>query len=188
MDINVNHPLKLTRIAIRNLLKVNKKGVILVVASLAGYQGAFAAPLYCATKHACVGLVRSLADLDKLEDIKVVLTAPGYAFLADSIPSNIFRFVRTPLWTDHPDKMKQYGYTLENTISADDVAASMIDLVQDGQYEGGSCMEIASTGRRLLGVWGVPAPPAEGTSVSKDVLELNYKPARDLLKSERKSS
>jgi short-subunit dehydrogenase len=69
--------MKLARIAIRNLLKVNKKGVILVVASLAGYQGAFAAPLYAATKHACVGFVRSLAELDRLEDIKVVLTAPG---------------------------------------------------------------------------------------------------------------
>jgi hypothetical protein len=90
------------------------------------------------------------------------------------------------LWTDHPDKMKQYGYTMQNTITADDVANSMIDLVEDGKYEGGSCMEIASSGRRLLGTWDIPAPPAEGTSVSKDVLELNYRPARDIIKAERK--
>jgi short-subunit dehydrogenase len=77
VDINVNHPMKLTRIAMRSLLKANKKGVVLVVASLAGYQGTFAAPLYSATKHAVVGFVRSMAELDRLEDIKVVATAPG---------------------------------------------------------------------------------------------------------------
>ena len=70
--------MKLTRIAIRSLLKENKKGVILIVASLAGYQGVFGAPLYCASKHTCVGFVRSLAELDRLEAVKVVLSAPGY--------------------------------------------------------------------------------------------------------------
>ena len=38
VDINVNHPMKLSRIAIRALLGKNKKGVILITASLAGFQ------------------------------------------------------------------------------------------------------------------------------------------------------
>lgn len=38
----------------------------------------FAAPLYCATKHAVIGFVRSMAKLDGLEGIKVVACAPGY--------------------------------------------------------------------------------------------------------------
>lgn len=77
MQINAVHPIKLTRIAVRTLLGRKKKGVVLVVASLAGYQGTFAAPLYCASKHACVGFVRSMEELDRLKDIKVVLIAPG---------------------------------------------------------------------------------------------------------------
>jgi NAD(P)-dependent dehydrogenase (short-subunit alcohol dehydrogenase family) len=77
VDININHPLKLSRIAIRALLKKNKKGVILITSSIAGFQGNFSAALYCATKHAIVGFVRSLADLDRLEGIKVVAVAPG---------------------------------------------------------------------------------------------------------------
>jgi hypothetical protein len=97
------------------------------------------------------------------------------------------RFVRTPLWTDYPEKMKQYGYTMENTITADAVAASMLDLVQGAEYEGGSCMEVSSSGTRLLGTWNVPAPPAEGTSIPKEVLELNYKPVQAILAAERKS-
>jgi NAD(P)-dependent dehydrogenase (short-subunit alcohol dehydrogenase family) len=71
------HPIKLARIAIRSLLQANKKGVILTVASLAGYQGAFAAPLYCASKHTVVGFTRSMGALDELEGIKIVLSAPG---------------------------------------------------------------------------------------------------------------
>jgi NAD(P)-dependent dehydrogenase (short-subunit alcohol dehydrogenase family) len=43
-QINALHPLKLARIATRALLAENKKGVVLIVASLAGYTGAFAAP------------------------------------------------------------------------------------------------------------------------------------------------
>jgi hypothetical protein len=96
------------------------------------------------------------------------------------------RFVRTPLWTDHPEKMKQYGYTMENTITADTVAASMLDLVQGAKYEGGSCMEVSSSGTRLLGTWNIPEPPAEGTSIPKEVIELNYKPVQAILKAERK--
>jgi NAD(P)-dependent dehydrogenase (short-subunit alcohol dehydrogenase family) len=69
--------MKLSRIAIRSLVRKRKPGVVLVVASLAGYQGTFASPLYCATKHACVGFVRSMAELDRIEKIKFVLIAPG---------------------------------------------------------------------------------------------------------------
>ena len=69
--------MKLSRIAIRALLGKNKKGVVLITASLAGFQGTFSAPLYCATKHAIIGFVRSLAELERLEGIKVVCVAPG---------------------------------------------------------------------------------------------------------------
>jgi NAD(P)-dependent dehydrogenase (short-subunit alcohol dehydrogenase family) len=78
VDINVNHPIKLTRIAIQALLSKNKKGVVLITASIAGYRGVYSAPLYCATKHAIVGFVRSMAEADPLEGVKVVTIAPGY--------------------------------------------------------------------------------------------------------------
>lgn len=43
-QINALHPLKLARIAMKALLGEGKKGCVLIVASLAGYSGAFAAP------------------------------------------------------------------------------------------------------------------------------------------------
>lgn len=77
VNINTVHPMKLSRIAIRELLKKDKKGVILIISSLCGFFGTFSNPLYMATKHALTGFVRSLADLDRWEGIKVVAIAPG---------------------------------------------------------------------------------------------------------------
>lgn len=44
IEVNVNHALKLARIATRALLSENKRGTIQIVASIAGYAGTFSAP------------------------------------------------------------------------------------------------------------------------------------------------
>jgi NAD(P)-dependent dehydrogenase (short-subunit alcohol dehydrogenase family) len=77
MEINVNHPIKLTRIAIRALLGKDKKGVVLIVASIAGYSGQYSAPLYSTSKHAVVGFTRSMVDTGKYQGVKVVTICPG---------------------------------------------------------------------------------------------------------------
>ncbi len=51
MRINAEHPIKLTRIAMRSLLGADKPGVVCLVASGAGITGSYAAALYCATKY-----------------------------------------------------------------------------------------------------------------------------------------
>ncbi|CAK7235101.1 hypothetical protein SEUCBS140593_009168 [Sporothrix eucalyptigena] len=168
VEINVNHPMKLSRIAIKSLVKAKKPGVILVVASLAGYQGAFASPLYCATKHAVVGFVRSVADLDELQNIKVVLVAPGY--------------VHTPMWTADPVKMKQFDYKPSMAVMPEEVAEGMVDLVTKAEYGGGACLQVAVGERRTLGVWNIPAPDTDGARVDKAVLEQNYKPVLEKMR------
>lgn len=77
MEINVNHPIKLTRIAMRALLGRDKKGVVLMIASVAGLVGFYDSPLYGATKHAIVGFVKAMAEADALEGVKVVAICPG---------------------------------------------------------------------------------------------------------------
>ena len=139
------------------------------MASLAGCQGAFAAPLYCATKHACVGFVRSLADLDSIQDIKVVLVAPG--------------FFHTPMWTDHPEKMKQYGYSPEIAVMPEEVADGMMELVTSAEHGGGSCLEVATGEKRTLGLWNVAPPATSGAVVDASVLEDNYRPVIEKFRS-----
>lgn len=78
IDINANHPIKLTRLAIRALLGKDKKGVVCLVSSIAGISASIRSPLYCAAKHAIWGFVKSMAPLDQLEGVKVTSICPGY--------------------------------------------------------------------------------------------------------------
>ncbi|EPE34671.1 NAD(P)-binding Rossmann-fold containing protein [Glarea lozoyensis ATCC 20868] len=171
LDVNVTHAIKLTRIAMRALLRKGKKGVILITASLAGYQGTFSAPLYCATKHAVIGFVRSMAELDGLEGIKVCAVAPG--------------MVATPLWLSRPDKMTQFGYDPAHTITPERVAADMYELVTDGQYGGGTCLENSAAGTRVLGTWNIEAPKSAGTKVPQSVKDVNYRSMIEIMGREK---
>ncbi|RVX71585.1 hypothetical protein B0A52_03769 [Exophiala mesophila] len=172
IEINVNHALKFSRIATRALLGENKRGAVLIVSSLAGYMGTFSAPLYCASKHAVIGFVRSMAELDRLASIKIVAVAPG--------------MVQTPLWTDHPEKMKQYGYDPETAVTAEAVAEAMIDLVKNGSYQGGACLEVSINGTRTLGTFNIAPPKGGGTIVPQEVRDQNYAPLIAILDSERR--
>ncbi|KAK2629235.1 hypothetical protein QTJ16_000055 [Diplocarpon rosae] len=173
VDININHPIKLSRIAIRALLSKNKKGVILITASVAGFAGSLSAPLYTATKHAVVGFIRSLAVLDEREGIKVLGIAPG--------------MVKTPLWTDRPDKMAQYS--LEDSKSGyilpEEVAQDMVELIEDGKYESGICLETTAAGKRVLGTWDIAKPEEHMTDDFAQTIERTYGHALATMKKER---
>lgn len=92
MEINVNHPIKMARIAMRALLRADKKGVVLMIASMAGLAGMYASPLYCATKHAIVGFVKSMADADEFEGVKVVAVCPGCVYALFPLSLRFFPF------------------------------------------------------------------------------------------------
>ena len=130
MKINAEHPIKLTRIAMRSLLSVDKPGVILLISSGAGIVGTYAAALYCATKHAVVGFTKSMAQADVDENVKVVSILPG--------------MVSTPLWTGEAAKHvhDQFSFTDDMCTTSEEVAVAMKEMVEDGSYGGGALMEV----------------------------------------------
>ncbi|KAK3072149.1 hypothetical protein LTR53_007342 [Teratosphaeriaceae sp. CCFEE 6253] len=130
LQINTEHPIKLTRIAMRSSLGADKPGVVLIVASGAGVTGAYGSPLYCASKHAVVGFTKSMAQADDDENFKIVCICPG--------------MVSTPLWTGEQakDKHQQFSYTDDVCITPEEVATAMMEMVQMGKYRGGSLMEV----------------------------------------------
>jgi len=81
--------------------------------------------------------------------------------------------------------MKQFGYTLENTITAEAVAKTMVELVTDGKYVGGTTLECAALGSRSLGTWNIEPPDVKGTSVPAEVIEKNLAPIKEMLAKER---
>ncbi|RFU26006.1 hypothetical protein B7463_g10331, partial [Scytalidium lignicola] len=122
VDINVNHPIKLTRIAMRALLSKNKKGVVLITASMAGN-------------------------------------------------------VRTPLWT--AQQKEQFHFTDEISILPEDVANSMMSLIQDGKYGGEASLEVSAGLTRTLGTWNISESNIAGHS------DMNYAPILELMRKER---
>lgn len=126
LRINADHPIKLTRLAFRALVGAEKKGVVMLVSSAAGLRGTYGCALYVASKHAIVGLCRSLAHADGAEGIKVVCMCPG--------------IVTTPLWEElEEERAKDFLYQeKELHHSPEEIAGAMMSLVEEGKYAGGT--------------------------------------------------
>ena len=127
IDINVNHPIKLTRLAMRALAGAQKRGVVCLVASTAGIRGNYLASLYSASKHAIVGFAKSMGQADPDEGVRVVCICPG---LVDS-----------PLWRSREDDMMDRAKFYERqAILPVDIAKVMIKMVESKEYSGGTCV------------------------------------------------
>jgi NAD(P)-dependent dehydrogenase (short-subunit alcohol dehydrogenase family) len=174
MRINAEHPIKLTRIAMRSCLGANKPGVVMLVASGAGITGTYAAALYCATKHAVVGFCKSMAQADADENIKVVCICPG--------------MVATPLWTGDNAKHvnSQFSYTDDVCITSDEVAEGMKDMIESPKYKGGALMECRKGNLRgdLPSAQSVIVEDMEPAAAEKFFGTL-YQPLREVFKKER---
>ena len=105
MNINVRAPFLLTRELSKNMVK-NKWGQIINVASSSAYGGSPLTSVYCASKHALLGLSRSLYKELKADNIRVMCVSPG------SIKTNMGKKVEAlgQLYDTfmEPDELAQY--------------------------------------------------------------------------------
>ncbi|KAL4967438.1 transmembrane amino acid transporter protein-domain-containing protein [Aspergillus stella-maris] len=179
IDINLAHPIRTTQLAISHFLRTGtddtRQKAIVHISSIAGQNPSLAAPIYVATKHAVSGFVRSLAPLDKRCGIRVTAVAPGV--------------IKTPLWTDHPEKLKMVDDGKDEWVTADEVATVMLALLQQdtvseviGDKEvkegenvypisGGTVLEVSKTVRSVL-PYNDPGPgkrPGNTASTTKNV-------------------
>lgn len=77
LDINLLHPIKMTRVAVRRMRQANKPGVILHLSSISAQMPSITVPLYAVSKAGISQFVRSMANLEDLARIRVVAIAPG---------------------------------------------------------------------------------------------------------------
>ncbi|KAF2650442.1 NAD(P)-binding protein [Lophiostoma macrostomum CBS 122681] len=175
VEVNVSHPIKLTRMAMKKSLGRGKRASVCIIASIAGIAGNIAAPLYCATKHAVIGFVKSLKDTEPITGVKVTSICPG--------------LVNTPLFT--ADKQKQFSFAESKALTPDGVASHMIDLLQKREYSCGTMMQLSMTGPQLIPEWGIPAPVGEGTGQELDMqvmMKAMVAPIEEKLNTERGSA
>lgn len=149
--VNVNHPIKLTRLAIRKSVGRGKRASVCIIASQSGLAGLLSVPLYCATKHAVVGFVKSLKDSEPLTGVKVTTICPG--------------LVDTPL--SDANKQKQFPVSDQKAMTADEVAQHIVELLEKKEYACGTVLELASTGKRLIPEWSV-LPPENHSGVGQE--------------------
>lgn len=150
MDINLTHPIRVTQMAISHFLNAktpaspsNPKSVI-HIASIAAEVADMGCPLYYAAKHGVKALVKSMAQLEALYGIRVAAVLPGV--------------VKTPLWTENPEKLKmvrQEGDNQDQWVTPEETAEVMLRLVKDNEMtskisggretvpiQGGTCLEV----------------------------------------------
>lgn len=101
LDINLVHPIKMTRIAVSRLVRANKSGTVIHIASIAAQRPSIVAPLYAASKRGLDSFIRSMAPLDHLSKIRVVGVAPGYVDSAFSLHAQPLQ--ASPIMPSHQD-------------------------------------------------------------------------------------
>lgn len=167
----MNHPIKLTRLAIRKSLLKGKRASVCIIASIAGIAGNLAAPLYCATKHAIVGFVKSLALSEPMTGVKVTTLCPAGVW--------------TPLFD--AAKQQQFSVTRDTTLTPEACATQLLNLLQKKEYPCGSVLEISLGGTRLIPEWCVQPPTGVdvGQATDEAFIDNMLKPVRDRLDAER---
>lgn len=161
LDINVSHPIRSTQLAIAEFLNPtngvaavstsNPKRVVLI-SSIAGQTAFLTTPLYFASKWAISGFVRSLGDLDMTMGLRVNACAPG--------------LIKTPLWTDHPEKMTYVDEDTDKWATAFEVAEAMLRLVEDPEMIGGTILEVGHEQTRVVPQFDGVGPQGSGNTVS----------------------
>ena len=98
--------------------------------------------------------------------------------------------VKTPIWTGDPGKMAQFSIADNDVaVSVEDVARTMLELVQDGKYPGGTIFKI-DTGVAEVATAEDPGVAADGERAEAvaRMREKMVQPVVELLRAERGSS
>ncbi|OQO01461.1 hypothetical protein B0A48_13016 [Cryoendolithus antarcticus] len=160
-DLNINHPVRATQLAIDTFLRLNPEkphGTVLLVSSIAAQMAAAPVPLYCASKAAVSSFTRSLGVLEQINGVRVVCLAPGN--------------VQTQIWTaDGVDRAKWLKEGEDIWTPIEEIVDGMIALLpgagEGGEYEGGTVLEVTAAGRRKVEIHNDPGPNGrKGTTVS----------------------
>lgn len=105
--------------------------------------------MYMASKHAINGFIRSLAGLEDI-GIRVNGVAPGV--------------IKTPLWTEHPEKMMMLDEARDAWVEPEEVAEGMLRCVADPEIGPGYVMEVLKGKTRNVDWKMDPGPQGPGSS------------------------
>ncbi|KAG5790469.1 hypothetical protein H9Q69_010478 [Fusarium xylarioides] len=158
LDINLTHPIYATQQAIAHFTENKKPGSIVHISSIAAQGPVLSVPMYCAAKAGISHFVRSLGGLEtppastNLASIRVTAVAPGV--------------IKTPLWTEHPEKLAWIDGAKDEWVEPEDVALAMLSVVEKDEYVGGTVLEVGKGQTREVHVLNDVGPSGSGHTVS----------------------
>lgn len=130
----------------------NPKRVILI-SSIAAQNANLVTPIYVASKHAISGFIRSLSALEPTYGIRVNGVAPG--------------IIKTPLWTEHPEKLVFLDEAKDEWATPEEVAEAMRRCVEDQDVGGGKIVEVGAGQTRFVEALMDKGPSGRGHTVSR---------------------
>lgn len=132
-------------------LRARGAGFIVATASLAGLTGLPFDPIYAMTKHAVIGLVRSIRDSYLQDGVRLYAVCPG--------------LVDTPLLGAGKEQAARVGYAL---LSPDSIAAVLVECAVGKRSDP---VTVVQVGREPVGYRfaGVPGPGVGATSLPPDL-------------------
>jgi hypothetical protein len=74
--------------------------------------------------------------------------------------------IRTPLWTEHPEKLTLVDNSKDEWATAEEVAEGMLRCLEDPDLGGGTILEIGKGQTRLVEAVNDPGPSGRGHTVS----------------------
>ncbi|GKZ34393.1 hypothetical protein AbraIFM66950_004624 [Aspergillus brasiliensis] len=160
LDLNLTHPIRTTQLALSYWLHPRSRPAsfhpvaepvspenprrIIHISSVAGQIPNFNAPIYGASKFAITGFVRCFAPLDHAIGVRVNAVAPG--------------IIRTPLWTEHPEKLLQLDPEKDGWATPEEVAMAMLRCLEQEDLQGGAVLEVGKNSTRRVEVLNDPGP------------------------------
>lgn len=134
VDIDLTAVIDATRIAVREMRRAGKPGVVINTASMGGLLPMPNSPVYAAAKAGVVNFSRSLGYLAAESNIRVNAICPS--------------FVDTPLVRRGGDeRMEEMGKLVGGILMPEDIAAGVIELIEDDSRFG-SVMRVTVRGGR----------------------------------------
>jgi len=121
--INLTAVIDATRIAVREMRRTNKGGIIINTASMGGLLPMPGSPVYAATKAGVINFSRSLAYLALEDRIRVNAICPT--------------FTDTPLVRRAGDeRVEQMKQQIGGILQPEDIAAGVVELIEDDSRAG----------------------------------------------------
>jgi len=74
--------------------------------------------------------------------------------------------IKTPLWTDHPEKMLLFDESQDVWVTPEEVAEQMLRCCEDNEIDGGYILEVLKGQYRKVDWQNSPGPDGVGATVS----------------------